>query len=116
MQSSFIQKNNLNKSGTTLTENMERNPRFGNSIFENNKTFNPSNSFRSEITGIDESKLLMKSGVGRFSRLERFRMRSKNNVLRKRGKTNDKIRKTDLANSVFESVSQLKNKDTLSSK
>ena len=115
MQSKYIHKKNLNKSGTLPSSNQLRSPRFGKSFNDHNKTFNANDSFRSEITGIDESKLLMKSGVGRFSRLERFRMRTKNNVLRRRGKTNDNIRKNNFSNSVFGSVSNKQNQKIESS-
>lgn len=123
MQSNFIQ----NKQNTPESKNKPRNedpprsPRFQDSFDKHkNKLFktklDKANSFRSEIMGIDESKLMMKKSVGRFSRLERFRMRAKGGIVRKRGKTQNKPKRFDLANSVFESVNNVKSTTSLGSR
>ena len=72
-----------------------------------------SDIFRSEIVGVNESKSLMKKRVGKFSRIERFRTRLRNNSL---NKMDPIIRKTDRsrigtlqgASSVFDSISKSK--------
>lgn len=120
MQSSFIQ-NNQNQpeaNNKTYDHGPPRSPRFQDSFDKNaNKIFTPknqkANSFRSEIMGIDESKLMMKKSVGRYSRLERFRMRAKGGVVKKRGKTPNRPKRIDLANSVFESVNNIKSTPSL---
>lgn len=68
--------------------------------------------FRSEIVGVNESKLLMKKKVGKFSRLNRFRTRNKsNNKLSKEisKPIRNKNRETNMANSVFDSLKKCKN-------
>lgn len=112
-QSSFIQNKVQAKQSKSQNFGPPRSPRFQDSIDkEGNKLFGDKpamkNSFRSGITGIDESKLMMKKSVGRFSRLERFRMRAKSGIVSKRGKTTSRPRKTEMADSVFGTVNNIK--------
>lgn len=114
MQSNFIQKQNEQVNKTFHHLEKESSPRLKDLSFEVSPRDNrekPStgrtlNSYRSEIIGNTESKELMRGGVGRFSRLERFRMRTKGGMVSKRGHTGSRTRKVKLANSVFESVTK----------
>ena len=114
MQSSFIQnKNNQNLRRESDTTKRSRKPKFQTSFIESKNNINNikdrnsnpmMNSYKSEILGKSESKILMKEGIGRFSRLDRFRMRGKSGMVSKRGTTGNRNSQINLANSVFESV------------
>jgi hypothetical protein len=72
-----------------------------------------SDIFRSEIVGVNESKSLMKKRVGKFSRIERFRTRQRNNSLNKLDpviRKTSRSRKDNLkgASSVFDSITKCK--------
>jgi hypothetical protein len=118
-QVSIMRNTQLETSALSLNQKdrLTRGFRTNTSIIQNKNNFGShtsahqnENMFRSEIVGVNESKLLMKKRVGNFSRLDRFRARNRNNKLGQKQiiKTGSRSKNKNIrgANSVFESLSK----------
>ena len=105
---SIHQKERLTKGFRTNQSAIHNKDYFGSQ----NNSQGASAIFRSEIVGVNESKLLMKKKVGNFSRLNRFRTRNKSNNKLSNNMISKPIRNqnrgSNMADSVFDSINKCK--------